>query len=204
MFYWYHFLWNIFILLVTPLYSFMSISLFSLSFSSYIARTSQIVAGSTTPQSAISSINTFAFTFNLSMLLFFFLCCIFTSFRQLCLLIIHFLLKCHTGLSLEEEKAEQLYSLMCVGELGNSCTVSNQQQTLKEVMWLATDHEVHLLCTQWFVNWRASNGWMWELDYKESWAQKNWCFWTVVLEKTLESPLDCKEIQPVHPKGHQS
>ena len=46
--------------------------------------------------------------------------------------------------------------------------------------------------------------WMWELDYKESWALKNWCFWTVVLEKTLESPLDCKEIQPVHPKGHQS
>ena len=46
--------------------------------------------------------------------------------------------------------------------------------------------------------------WMWELDYKESWAQKNWCFWTVVLEKTLESPLDCKAIQPVHPKGNQS
>ena len=46
--------------------------------------------------------------------------------------------------------------------------------------------------------------WMWELDYKESWALKNWCFWTVVLEKTLESPLDCKEIQPVCPKGDQS
>ena len=46
--------------------------------------------------------------------------------------------------------------------------------------------------------------WMWELDCKESWAPKNWCFWTVVLEKTLESPLDCKEIQPVHPKGNQS
>ena len=46
--------------------------------------------------------------------------------------------------------------------------------------------------------------WMWELDYKESWALKNWCFWTVVLEKTLESPLDCKEIQPLHPKGDQS
>ena len=46
--------------------------------------------------------------------------------------------------------------------------------------------------------------WMWELDYKESWVQKNWCFWTVVLEKTLESPLDCKEIQPVHLKGDQS
>ena len=46
--------------------------------------------------------------------------------------------------------------------------------------------------------------WMWELDHKESWALKNWCFWTVVLEKTLESPLDCKEIQPVHPQGNQS
>ena len=45
---------------------------------------------------------------------------------------------------------------------------------------------------------------MWELDYKESWALKNWCFWTVVLEKILESPLDSKEIQPVHPKGNQS
>ena len=45
---------------------------------------------------------------------------------------------------------------------------------------------------------------MWELDYEESWVPKNWCFWTVVLEKTLESPLDCKEIQPVHPKGDQS
>ena len=45
---------------------------------------------------------------------------------------------------------------------------------------------------------------MWELDHKESWALKNWCFWTGVLEKTLESPLDCKEIQPVHPKGNQS
>ena len=45
---------------------------------------------------------------------------------------------------------------------------------------------------------------MWELDHKEGWVQKNWCFWTVVLEKTLESPLGCKEIQPVHPKGNQS
>ena len=46
--------------------------------------------------------------------------------------------------------------------------------------------------------------WIWKLDYKERWALKNWCFWSVVLEKTLESPLDCKEIQPVHPKGDQS
>ena len=46
--------------------------------------------------------------------------------------------------------------------------------------------------------------WMWELDCEESWALKNWCFWTVMLQRTLESPLDCKEIQPVHPKGDQS
>ena len=50
----------------------------------------------------------------------------------------------------------------------------------------------------------SSHVWMWELDNRESWAPKNWCFWIVVLEKTLESPLDCREIQPVHPKGNQS
>ena len=49
-----------------------------------------------------------------------------------------------------------------------------------------------------------SHAWMWELDYKESWTPKNWCFWTIVLEKTLDSPLDSKEIKPVHPKGNQS
>ena len=50
----------------------------------------------------------------------------------------------------------------------------------------------------------SSHVWMWQLYYKESWVAKNWCFCTVVLEKSLESPLDCKEIQPVHPKGDQS
>ena len=50
----------------------------------------------------------------------------------------------------------------------------------------------------------SSQVWIWELDYKENRARNNWCFHTVVLEKTLESPLDCKEIQPVHPKGDQS
>ena len=50
----------------------------------------------------------------------------------------------------------------------------------------------------------SSHVWMWELDCEEGWALKNWCIWTVVLEKTLESPLDCREIQPVHPKGNQS
>ena len=50
----------------------------------------------------------------------------------------------------------------------------------------------------------SSHVWMWDLDYKESWAPKNWCFWTMVLEKTLESPLGYKEIQPINPKGNQS
>ena len=50
----------------------------------------------------------------------------------------------------------------------------------------------------------SSHVWMWELDYRESWAPKNWCFWTVVLEKTFESPLVCKDIQPIYPKGNQS
>ena len=50
----------------------------------------------------------------------------------------------------------------------------------------------------------SSHVWMWESNHKEGWVLKNWCFWTVVLEKTLENSLDCKEIQPVHPKGNQS
>ena len=61
--------------------------------------------------------------------------------------------------------------------------------------------KVHLVKAMVFY---SSHVWMWELDYKESWVLKNWCFWTVVLEKTLESPLYSKEIQPVHPKGNQS
>ena len=50
----------------------------------------------------------------------------------------------------------------------------------------------------------SSHVWIWELDHKESWAAKNWCFWIVVLKKTLGSPMDCKEIKPVNPKGNQS
>ena len=72
-------------------------------------------------------------------------------------------------------------------------------------------HCVHVLHLFLFIylysqgyGFSSSHVWMWELDYKESWALKNWCFWTVVLEKTLESPLDCKDVQPVHPKGGQS
>ena len=59
--------------------------------------------------------------------------------------------------------------------------------------------KVHLVKT----GFSSSHVWMWELDYKESWVPKNWCFWTVVLEKALESPLDSKEIKVVNPKGNQ-
>ena len=58
--------------------------------------------------------------------------------------------------------------------------------------------------SSWSYGFSSNHVQMWELDHKESWVPKNWCFWTVVLEKTLESPLDCKETQPVHPKGNQS
>ena len=61
--------------------------------------------------------------------------------------------------------------------------------------------QVHLVKVMVFF---SSHVWTWELDHKESWAPKNWCFWTVVLEKTHESFLECKEIQPVHPKGNKS
>ena len=61
---------------------------------------------------------------------------------------------------------------------------------------------VVLICISY--GFSSNHVWMWELDYKESWAPKNWWFWTVVLEKTLESPLDCKEIKPVNLKGNQS
>ena len=66
-------------------------------------------------------------------------------------------------------------------------------------------HMILLICEIKKKGYSFSSGhiWMWELDYKESWALKNWCFWTVVLEKTLKSSLGCKEIKPVHPKGDQ-
>ena len=80
---------------------------------------------------------------------------------------------------------------------------------VRDIYWFV----VELFVMHYFANkgpssqsygFSGSHVWMWELDYKESWVPKNWCFWTVVLEKTLESPLDCKETKPVHPKGNWS
>ena len=80
--------------------------------------------------------------------------------------------------------------------------VTNLRSVLKSRdITLLTKVHLHLIKV---IVFPVNHVWMWELDYKESWVMKNWCFWTVVLEKTLESPQDCKEIQPVHPKGDQS
>ena len=79
-------------------------------------------------------------------------------------------------------------------------TMTNLESILKSKD-ITSPTKVHLIKAMVFS---SSHVWIWELNYKEIWAPKNWCFWTVVLEKTLESLLDCKEIQPVHPKGNQS
>ena len=79
--------------------------------------------------------------------------------------------------------------------------MANLDSILKS-KYITLSTKVHLVKAMY--GFSSSHVWMWELDYKESRVLKNWLFWTVVLEKTLESPLDCKEIQPVHPKGDQS
>ena len=75
-------------------------------------------------------------------------------------------------------------------------------------LWLHNKKQIHYIANKGpsgqGYGFSSGHVWMWELDGEENWVPKDWCFWTVVLEKTLESPLDCKEIQPVHPKGDQS
>ena len=80
--------------------------------------------------------------------------------------------------------------------------------SLEEKLWQTRQHiKKHFFAyrgpSSQSYSFSSSRVWMWELDHKEGWAPKKWCFWTVVLEKTLESPLDCKVIKPVHPKGKQ-
>ena len=106
-----------------------------------------------------------------------------------------------------------------VAKLANTCILLLQFQIHHFVFLFTVQIKTYSPLTEYFIikvtytktikdlEWSGfSNGhvWMWELDNKESWAPKNWRFWIVMLEKTLESPLDCKEIQPVHPKGDQT
>ena len=87
--------------------------------------------------------------------------------------------------------------------LSSSSSSSHLYVFLFQVFWLFFDWVIYYFDTQ-LYELSSGHVWMWELDCKESWVLKNWCFWIVVLEKTLASPLDCKEIQAVHPKGDQS
>ena len=86
-------------------------------------------------------------------------------------------------------------------------TCSSEEKLWKNLNSILRSRDITLLTKLHLVKamvFSSSHVWMWELDHKESWAPKNWCFWTVVLETTLESPLDCKEIQTFNPKGNQS
>ena len=93
----------------------------------------------------------------------------------------------------------------CSHEIKRHLLLGRKVMTNLDSIWKSRDitlpTKVHLVKAMVFS---SSHVWMWELDHKESWELKNWCFWTVVLEKTPESPLGYKEIQPVHPKGDQS
>ena len=90
--------------------------------------------------------------------------------------------------------------LTAIMKLKNTCCLNKPRQHIKK--------QRHYFSNKGMPSQRygcsSSHVWMWELDHKESWASKNWCFWTVALEKTLESPLDFREIQPVHFKGNKS
>ena len=89
-------------------------------------------------------------------------------------------------------------------KLKDTCSLENKNKNLWHRHHIKEQR--HYFANKLNQSYGFSSGhiWMWELDYKESGEPKNWCFCSVVLEKTLESPLDCKEIQPVHPKGNQS
>ena len=92
----------------------------------------------------------------------------------------------------------------CSHEIKRCLLLERQVMTNPDSILKSTDITLPTKVCLVKASFSSSHVWMWELDYKESWAPKNWYFWTVVLEKTLERPLDCKEIQPVHPKGNQS
>ena len=91
----------------------------------------------------------------------------------------------------------------CSHEIKRCLLLRKKVMTNLDIILKSRDITLPTKCSQGY-GFSCGHVWMWELDCEESWAPKNWCFITVVLEKTLESPLDCKEIQPVHPKGGQS
>ena len=89
-------------------------------------------------------------------------------------------------------------------KLKDACSLEKSYDKLRQHVKKQTHYFTNNSLSSQSYSFPSVHIWMWELDYKESWAPKNWCFWTQVLEMTLESPLTCKEIQPVHPKWNQS
>ena len=96
-----------------------------------------------------------------------------------------------------------LFSCDCIHEMKRCLLLGRKAMTKLDSIKKQSHYFANKSLSSQSYGFSSSHVWMWELDYKESWAQRNWCFWTVVLEKTLESPLDRKEIKPVNPKGNQ-
>ena len=92
----------------------------------------------------------------------------------------------------------------CSHEIKRCLLLKRKAMTKLDSIWKSRDYFVNKCPYSQSYGFSSSHIWMWGLDRKEEWVPKNWCFWTVVLEKTLASPLDCKEIKPVYPKGNQS
>ena len=120
-----------------------------------------------------------------------------------------------TSWKIEEEKVETVAAFIFLGSkitVDGECShgikrhllLGRKAMTNLNSILQSKDHFANKGLSSQSFGFSSSRVWMWELDHKESWVQKNWCFWTVVLEKTFESPLDCKEIKPVNPKGNQS
>ena len=99
---------------------------------------------------------------------------------------------------------ESLQMVTAAMKLKDTCSLEENYDQPRQHIKKRRHYSVNKGLSSQSCGFSSSHVWTWELDYKESWEPKNRCFWTVVLEKTLESPLDCKEIQPVHPKGDQS
>ena len=101
---------------------------------------------------------------------------------------------------------KSVWTVTVAMKLKDACSSGKKKKTMTNLDSVLKSHRHHFVDKGPYsqnYGFSSSHVQMWELDYKEGWAQKNWCFWTVVLEKTLESPLDSKEIKPVNPKGNQ-
>ena len=98
---------------------------------------------------------------------------------------------------------KSLWMVTAIMKLKDACSLEESYDRPRRCIKKQKHHSAYKVLYSQSCGFSSSHVRMWELDHKESWVPKNWCFWTVVLEKTLESSLDCKEIRPVDPKGNQ-